>query len=299
MNNNDFAKFIDEIRESRKMSREELVDGILSIRQYFRFIKGESSLKNQTISELLERLEIADVVSYEYFKRRNDDNFVKLKEIYQYVFKNDLKTANKMISDFDESTLELSSNKKFFSFIKEYLGQQQELWSYETAVQRVLDLIEYPDVLDKQVHSFVEKTALVYATNYLLKQKDFRISTYYYNLVKKEIDTKTHDEEYRIAFRVMAAKSLGYIQEFNKALYILKDTEQQFFKGIEFMPMITLYYYKALVERDMYDDETYKRSLRKMYCLINLLDDRTQTEKIEQSVERLFNIKEVELIQFK
>ena len=49
MNNNDFAQFIDELRESRNISREKLVDGIISQRQYYRFLNGDSSLKNDII----------------------------------------------------------------------------------------------------------------------------------------------------------------------------------------------------------------------------------------------------------
>ena len=43
MNNilNDFGLFIDNLRKSRNMSREDFINGIISIRQYQRYVNGE------------------------------------------------------------------------------------------------------------------------------------------------------------------------------------------------------------------------------------------------------------------
>lgn len=299
MATNDFAKFIDELRVSRNLSREELVDGIISSRQYYRFISGESSLKYNIILELFERLGVSNSLSHEYYKKTTDGEFQRLQEIYKHLYLDDLKKANDLYQQVEPYDLILESNSKYYQFITQLLFVKQNKITYNQAAKEIIKLVDYPDVLSKEILTYLEKNMLVYLTNFLMSNKDYRIASFFYKIVQKEIEDNSTLDEYSIPFRIITSKCLGMIEENSKALTVIKDTETRFILNDNYIPMLNLYFYKALQERELYDDYRFRKSLQNLYALLNISPGNEIKIKYQNQILKSFGLKESDLIEFK
>ena len=87
MNNTsqEFGLFIDNIRNSRNMSREDFVEGILSTRQFQRYLKGESSITNDKIFQLVDKLEMNILNVYKLFINRENTEYKLVHNIYNLI----------------------------------------------------------------------------------------------------------------------------------------------------------------------------------------------------------------------
>lgn len=299
MRSNEFALFLDEIREARNVSKEDFVKDIVSQRQYYRFIKGESTLKSDIILELLERLELNNAFFYAYFKKTKDEEYGLLLDLYELIFLDQLDKANKLFQSIKAEDFTTAANQKFYQFCELFLKTKQKLISYESTCENLMKLIDYPAVMEKDVLTFTEKTILTYLANYLMTEKDYRIARFFHKIIEKEMETDEKIDTESATFRNVAVKCLGMIGEHEKSYDIICNTEEKFLSRDTFVPMIHNLYYKALEERNLFDDDRYRRSLQKMIALINLNDNQDFRQKYYTVIERRFGLKEADLIEYK
>ena len=111
----DFGLFIDNLRVSRKISRENFVDGILSTRQYQRYLKGETSITNANLFQLINKLEMSILTIYSLFANTENSEFNYVSKIYNHLANMNYKMSDKLIKSFDVSTLTTKYNQSFFT----------------------------------------------------------------------------------------------------------------------------------------------------------------------------------------
>ena len=63
--------------------------------------------------------------------------------------------------------------------------------------------------------------------------------------------------------------------------------------------MIHLYYYKALEERTLYDDNRFHKSLQNIFAFLNVTDRNEVKTKYANLVYKQFNLNESDLIEYK
>ncbi|QMS85606.1 helix-turn-helix domain-containing protein [Candidatus Xianfuyuplasma coldseepsis] len=299
MNNYEFAQFIDQLRLSRNMSREDLVEGIISLRHYYRFIKGETTINSNVLIQFLERLELSETQLFGNFYSASDELYKKLIEIYRKVYVDDLKIAYELFSSIEKTDLDNETNKKFYEFVNLLLSVKQDRLTYNEASTQLILLIDYPNVLKKDVLTFVEKSALIYLVNYLTLQKDYRIANFFYKIVQNEINNGSNTDNTTIPFRIITAKCLGIVDEHEKALNLLQSAQNTFIVSDNFLPMINLFYYKAVAEKKLYDDYRYRTSLQKMFALLNISDNYSIKEGYKKTIYKTFELLEQDLVEFK
>jgi transcriptional regulator with XRE-family HTH domain len=299
MNNNDFAQFLDDIREARNVTREDFVQDIISLRQYYRFIKGESTLRNDVILELVKRLELDNAFFYSYFQKVTDEEFQRLDAIYPDLYLDELEEAAALHKEFDFHNIQSETNRKYYFFLTEILLFKQQRKTEKDAVEAVLALVDYPAVLEKSVLTYMEKNMLVFVSSYLMSQKDFRIAHLFQRVIEQEDRTNVSLDQYSMTFRIVAAKALGYIHENQKAYDILNRGERRFMTNDNYLPLLSLYYFKAIEEHKLFEDDRYRRSLQNLFMLLRLSNNEAYRKRYETAVKRYFSLEESDLIEFK
>jgi hypothetical protein len=299
MNNNDFAQFLDDIREARNVTREDFVQGIISLRQYYRFIKGESTLRNDVILDLVKRLELDNTLFYSYFQKITDDELQRLDAIYPHLFRDELEEAAALHEQFDFHNIQSDTNRKYYFFLTELLLFKQQRKTEKEAVEAILALVDYPAILDKSVLTYVEKNMLVFVSSYLMSQKDFRIAHLFQRVIEEEDATDCSLDQHSMTFRVVAAKALGYIHENQKAYDILRRGEYRFMVKDNYVPLLSLYYFKAIEERKIFEDDRYRKSLLNLFMLLRLSENEAYRKRYEEAVKQYFNLTESDLIEYK
>ena len=91
----EFGLFIDGLRLERNISREDLCEGIMSLSQYKRYLRGDTSMPNAKLVQLADRLMFSLSDIYSLFGKKHDDNYKKIWEIYTLIRKNESKSAIK------------------------------------------------------------------------------------------------------------------------------------------------------------------------------------------------------------
>ena len=299
MNNNDFAKFIDEIRESRKMSREELVDSILSIRQYFRFIKGESSLRTESLNQLFHRLEVAPHTAYRLFNRKYNEPNQRLSNVYQELFKRDSKSASKLLNDIDFDSLTYESQQKYYRILEAMIQSNLGLKPYSVAADKVMEVIDYPNVIDKEIINYYENIGLVFILKHLMTEKDYRLAKVNYDFLMDESNANNyHSLVNKVAMCMGTSQMLGYIEEYEKSLKIAEKGLDMVYKETNYMMMIPLFLLQAMAEKRLYDDHRYKKTVRKIYMLLYIYDSKQWYDDYVPFIEKQFNLKESDLLKY-
>lgn len=298
--NHDFALFIDELRKSRKISRENFADGVISLRQYYRFIRGESSLKSETVNSLLDKLEINTLEAYETHLRRRNEAYEKLCYVYDMCYNDNYEEAYKLFSVLDYDTITSEYNKKYYKFLETIIYVYSKRISRLMGINKIKELIKYPDVLEKKVLSFIEISALTYISDFLVKNEDYRIPNYTYNLIHDE-ENKNFKEisSQSFPFYLTTAKCLGKIGDVEKSLEVANKGINLYHMQNSFNTLINLYYIRALSEKKLFSTTYYKKTLCKIFALMYAHNNTTFVNEVKRVIYKNFGIKENDLIEFK
>ena len=181
-----------------------------------------------------------------------------LLDIYGYMYFKNIEKANNLISKINPDHITSSSNLKLYHFIKLNILVKQNIMTYAESVEKLKKIINYPEILNKTLLTFVEKTTLTYMTNHLLTVKDYRNAKLYKRVLKEEIETDAPISKDFNVFRTTAAKYLSVVGEYEEAYKILLSAEKNFMESLDYVPMIHIYYYKALNELQLFNDNRYK-----------------------------------------
>lgn len=293
---NDFALFIDELRKSRNISRTDFVEDIVSERQYYRFIKGESSLKSETLVNLLLKLEISLPKIFKSFHVQTNFQHKELLKIYQNLYTNNEKLAYDSISKFDKHLITTDFDKKLYDFITYTSSAKLKLISMEQATNKIIELIDYPNILSKQSINIIESSGLIYISRYLFDKGDKRIASYSYDLINT-ID-KNAVWELNYPFYSTTAQSLGKIKEYSKCLKVCERGLVEFSNNTEINVYELLLYLQALSEKFLNKHDAYRKSLTRLFAQLYAEDNQNRFKEYEKLVEKNFNIKVSDLIKF-
>lgn len=298
---NGFAKFIDELRDSRNMSRENFAKGIISIRQYYRYIRGESSLKDETINKLLERLEINSLEAHAKFIHEENVNLKDLNKVYSNIRSLNYKKAERYLSKVDYSSLESNTTKKYYKFLQYSLDYYKDYDLKDEAIKSIIELIDYPSILEKDILTFYELSALFFVADYLIKIKnDYRVAEFTYDvLINQEKHYISHMPNNLISLHASSARYLGKIGEFEKSLNIAKIGIQKARQLASYNNLANLLLYKAVSEKNLRLGKDSKESLTRLFSLLKALDDEKKSSTFKKYIQRFFDIKESDLIKYK
>lgn len=293
---NNFALFIDDLRKSRNISRTDFVKDIVSERQYYRFIKGESSLKSETLVRLLLQLEISLPKIFDSFRVKSNVQHKELLEIYQNLYTNNEKIAYDSIKTFDKNLITTDFDKKLYDFITYTSAAKLKLISMEQATTEIIKLIDYPNILKKNSINMIESSGLIYISRYLFNKGDKRIASYSYDLINSVEDNVVW--ELNFPFYTTTAQSLGKIGEYSKCLKVCKRGLLEFSNKTEINVYELLLYIQALSEKELNKTDAYKKTLTRLFAQLYAEDNKERFNEYEQLVHKAFNIKAADLITF-
>ncbi len=293
--NKEFATFIDSLRKSRNIPKEEFVKDIISLRQYYRFLKGESSISSDVVSHLFHKLEMGQIGFQAYLIQSSNKNKLLLTEVYSYVRKREFCKAKIEFDLIDEASIFSPESKKYYSFLNTIINMNLKLTTYDNGINQLIDLIAYPEVLKKNVFTFIEETALIYINDYLLQKNDFTIASRIYEVLSISNNSQ---KMYSIALWSTIAQSLGYNKSFKESLDLCDNSIHLFSENSELSALARIYYLKSLNEKRIYEDKRYYKSLIKLFSLLKHLDQKQLYEMYSNYVFDNFGIYEEDLITY-
>ena len=114
--NTTFSNYLEKLRISRNISRNDFVSGILSERQYRRYLKGESTMPNDKVHLLVTKLGLDLADFYMSYLDDKESHLQVIKNLFNLIRTGKLAEANTLISTINYNELSTSYQKQFYTF---------------------------------------------------------------------------------------------------------------------------------------------------------------------------------------
>ncbi len=292
---NTFALFIDELRESRNISKPEFVKDVISIRQYQRYLNGESALKSDALIKLFDKLQLNTSSIVKLITNNAYTKYSELLDAYNALYKNEYKNANDLLKHIVYSDIQSSFQKKMYRLVDTISSYNLNLKDKNTAIEEMKEIIDYPNILKKTSLNLIETSGLHFISSKLTEQGDYRIANFTYDrLMRKSGDTTKSIND--IILYSSIAKSLGIINEFEKAYNISKLGIEEYVYTSGLNILEGLLYLQALSEKNLGKKNAYKKTLSRLFAQLYAEGNDERFQEYEKLVNRVFNLKVNDLI---
>ncbi len=294
---NDFGAFLDSLRKSRNMSREEFIDGIISLRQYQRYVNGESSLNNEKLFKLIDKLGMNYFNVHKLYFNNSKDALTKLNNIYGEISRDNIHLASELFNKISKNELRNEYSILYYNLCELLLFKKTRKMPEPLITEKLKKLINYPDCLKNKIINFVEYVAFIHISSYSSENyDDTRILNYLYDKIKNDnISTDTILLSYMPSTYAHVARRLGIINEFEKSLSIAQKGIDWCLKYENHNSLAHLFMYKAFSLKNLNREEDSLLSVKKAFALLFIEDKEHKTKKFTLSFENNFNMKVSEL----
>jgi len=292
-----FALYIESLRKSRKISREDFVENIMSIRQYQRHLKGETSISNDKIFLLVDKLEMDFFDIYNSYVRKDETEYKNIYNIYSQIVNLDYKKAHQLIIKTDKNSIHSNYNKSFYNYCKITVQNKLRLISDSMAINKLKANIDYPECLDIKILNSVELITLISISGHLLeKDKDDRIANFLYDiLINRKLLVGRELDNTMPSIFATTCKLLGILGEHKKVLEISQEGIEFCFKNQILNSLVHLLYYKSLALLNLVRKDEAIQTAKRAFMLLEVEGHSEKMQNFECLLEKHFNMKVIEL----
>ena len=157
----EFGLFIDGLRIERNISRENLCDGIMSLSQYKRYLRGDTSMPNAKLTQLADKLMFSIQDIYSLFGKKHNENYRNIYKIYLLIKKNEHKKALILAENLRKITMLSQYNKMFFDYCMIKIQHSLNMVSDIHVLNLYSKLIDYPVCTSNDSFNMVEISSLI------------------------------------------------------------------------------------------------------------------------------------------
>jgi len=267
----EFSLFIDGIRIEKGLSRIDLIDGIVSLSQYKRYLRGVASFPNDVIIKIANRLnyDITDLYSL-YSKKYNKEDLI-LREIYKLIQSFKYKEAELKLNEVNSELLISNYYKTFYDYLSLHTQHKLGRVSDVHVLSLYSNLINYPNCMNSHSFNMVELNVLNQITIVSSTMENYEPANLLYRVFTSGnfSSTITNDSSILPSIYYTVAR-VNYKQEYfertieltNLGIGISLSND-----NIKILPY--LYYLNARANKNHGDDEAAILSVKK--CFLHLI----------------------------
>lgn len=252
-NTKDFGLFIDGIRLDRNMSREDLIDGIVSLSQYKRYLRGAAPIPNTVLILIADRLKISISDLHIIYQSKQDTQYNKIQDIYKHIRNYEYEVANKEARKMLNEQFISSTNKLFFDFCFINIQYNLNLISDVHVLDKYSQLIDYPKCTKNETFTWIELNILMQIARISSKIENYEPSNLIYDMLTDSNFKYVHSEDKSIIpvhFTSLAA-ILGRQGKFEEVIILTDEAINHCKKYQISTALSTLFLTKAFALRDL------------------------------------------------
>ncbi len=292
MKSQDLCGYLERLRSSRNISQEIFTNGIVSLRQYRRYLTGESDIPFQVADKLSERLGVQTINLLGEIEAARFEEKRKVDKFYNSVVNNSKDDVNSMISYFKNLEFIDPENKILFLHgLSLYLLITDQA-TRSVTVQENKVLIDYPSILKRTIITLNE---LVILSSILDYSDDFDDSQEISNRLKSFLENRSfvigagHEPIFNLVLFRLARYS-GKNNLFNDVISyctmgIDRNHSHKFYYLLDYY-----YYYSALSYYRLGDIANYEAMLVKCFNVLQTEGNQKKIEKFTNMINEDFSI---------
>jgi len=283
--------YLERLRSARNISQESFTDEIVSLRQYRRYLSGESDIPFQIIHQLTVKLGVkTDTLlrDFDYAKVRESELII---DMYNHVVNYNFEEYLKSYKNVPLEHIIENNNRLLYQYTHVlYLYFTNKL-SLDEAAQANVKLVNYPKILNQQVVTSIE---LLILSSFL----DFLDESHHKNILDKiEMYIKDQsilisDTNEKIYIFVLAklAKHLGINGDLHGVINYCSVGIERNTKEKNFYLMDYFYYYSALAYYSLGKMDQYERFIIKCFNVLQFEGNESKIKKFRDLILEDFNI---------
>lgn len=273
------SKHIEELRVQRNIKRKALCEGILSDRQYRRYLNGHSSMPNEKVIAFVDRLGIDLFDFYLEFSNKSQLVLNKLKNAFNLINKSKFHEAKYILESIDEYELITDLQRLFFRFCTIMYEVYTDIIPKHIGYERIITLIDYPNIIKRSKINFVELVALESIVSYLIVEKDDKKAVDYLYKILTSSDYEQSGINFMLLPSIYAnlSKVLVIQREYYRAIDVI-DKGISICKKYEiFNSLSNLYYYKAYVSNALGNQENKNQYINLLKSILLIEGNKEKT----------------------
>ena len=291
MNSRELCNYIERFRSARKLSQENMTDGIVSLRQYRRYLNGESDMPFSIFNQIIDKLGLhTDNVLREMENARFEE--------YEYANKLYNLAVNYNFREFDKVAKERrftdfidTSNKILYEFafiMKDYYHKQIDR---KQTYQKAATLINYPQILKHEMVTEIELLVISFLIDVSGKVDQKKI-IYFMNEYVKVKSNLISLSNPRMVILILArfAKFFGIREEYEEVIEYCDLALERTKKYMSYYLAEYLHYYKSLAYYKLGRSEDFEDALVKCFNVLEYEGNQSKIKKFETLINEDYDI---------
>lgn len=291
MNSMEISNYLEKIRHGRKMTQENFIDGVCSMRQYQRYRSGDSEIPYEKIELFAKKLGIPAQKIFNEYKKEKDIQGKLVSNFYNAVATQDKDQIKALDKKLESDILIDKEHKLQYRFAKTRNELLTKHISKADYIHRISNLINYPQVLKQSYYTDVEVMVLNSLLETLEGKELKRLLKKLDELFETQTSILSSGGDFIYSVLIMGlAKNYGKYKQFDRVIYYcdLGIEKGKIFK--QYYLFDYFYYYKALAYRALGDIEACEASLFKCYNVLHMEDNPQKTKQFTTWIEKDFDI---------
>lgn len=291
MESRELCTYIERFRSARKVSQENLVSGIVSIRQYRRYLNGESDMPFHIFVQMVDKLGLKTESVLREMEAVRFEEFAFVNKLYNYAVNYNYDKFNALLKENKNITFVDKINKLFFEFsifIKEYYQNQLD---NKLASAKISQLLNYPQILKHDIITDIELLILSFLMDVSGKVDQKKIVDkifYFFNNGDKIIG----GGNVRILILIIAkfAKIFGIREDYELVLEFCEIGLKRNLAIQSYYISEYLYYYQSLAYYKLERMEDFEIALQKCFNVLELDGNPSKIKKFESLIDEDYEI---------
>ncbi len=295
MKSKELCIFLERLRSARNLSQESFTDEIVSLRQYRRYLSGESVVPFQVIDQLSEKIGIKTDTLLREFEIANVEETKTVTKLFNLAVNYDhdgfLELSKELPVDqvIDKNNLLMYQHSIILD--KLYSQQITLLQSGEMNAR----LINYPEILESQILTPTEMLILTSLIDSIDQSEHLQII----RKIEAFLDDRSTvfsggNEKIYIFMLAKISKFFGIHEDYDNVLKFCKIGVELNISIKQFYLMEYLYYYQSLVYFKLENYADYEDTLVKCFSVLQFEGNQKKIEKFTNLIEEDFNIDFIE-----
>lgn len=294
----EFGLFIDGLRLERNISREDLCDGIISLSQYKRYLRGDASIPNNKLVLIADKLKFSISEIHMMYQNKQDKQYKKIIDIFYHIKSGKLTEGYKKANELKSEVFVSSTNLLFFDYCFAALQHGLNMVSDIHVLELYSEMIDYPECAKNESFNWVEINILIQIVLISSKIENYEPVDVMYRILTSDNKKFAFSSNgiYVPAIYSTLAQILGKQNEFNRVIEITGRGISYCLKYETSNALSLLLILNAYALHDLDKIEEAKNSAKKAFMQLYIEDKPEKLNYFQKSFESKFCMKLDDLI---
>lgn len=292
MKSREICNYLEQLRAARNISQESFTQNVTSLRQYRRYLTGESDIPFPVIDQLCNRLGVQTMNFIMEIETARIEESKQIDQFYNYVVNSNEVEIQRMKDEFKSKDFIEVENRMLFEhsvLLYDVITNKVDL---ETATTLTKDMVNFQSISKQTAYTMTEMLIL---TSLL----DLDTNTTETDEIADKIEVVLEDQRVVVGSSINTAYPLvlfrlakysGKKKEFNKVLKYCGLGIKHALKDKSFYLLDYFYYFSALAYYRLSDFDNYESMVSRCFLALKIDDNEKKIERFEQLMERDFGI---------